>query len=351
MKRSRLAEGLDDKPDQVLKRLRLKGPLGGVPLRIQIELDTLGSKGTLEDVAFALCDESDSKEFLTLFFKRLTARMKSINDDGRLADWTRAINDWHPVDIGYLASSTGILFSGDQYRKDMHDRLLTRHATIPKEERTKWYDCLDKKMPNHPSSECLVIILAVPDEFYDQTSGDYARDKGAKYLSRLDQLDEWDVRSWMRIVRRSGKGCGCCDFCDEAISIILHDEFFPHERFDRAYFRRIVPEDEITQRERKDSERERKDSERKRKEYQDRERISERLHAESAAKEEAAKAEQAAKEEAAKAEQAAKALGPRAEKMLNRAKELSGDARAKWLRKVIEQCPGVSHGVEAFKVP
>ncbi|MFO0878233.1 MAG: RNA polymerase sigma factor [Gemmataceae bacterium] len=144
----------------------------------------------------------------------------------------------------YFATRFSVAFDGLHWNARAAAPLLQRVTSLPAAEAVLWKEAFEAvlklkigqtattNLPGGPAYAIPLVLAPVPG-LYEGTK--YSVERGKKYRARLTQLTAGDVRLWQTQVDRFGGTA-----LDAAINIILRDEFFPKERFQREKFRAAV---------------------------------------------------------------------------------------------------------------
>jgi hypothetical protein len=173
--------------------------------------------------------------------QQMTSRMKSFPPDPSKA-WVSGIEkaSGETQNQGKLAeflmffvSRMSILFDGDNFKSDVSDKLLHRLASVDSEQVQKWKVEYDKVLGQNMNKVPIAFILLPVDRFYE--SDRYMTDRAGIYRERLKQLSKEDVKRWIDEIDQYGGS-----ELDGAMNIILIDEFFNGERFDKETYNALL---------------------------------------------------------------------------------------------------------------
>jgi hypothetical protein len=223
-----VAEG-DDKPTPAeLGRIQ---PPGGVPL-------DLGRPGTpikvdgVEKARKRL--ESAPAEDLDKWVAELE-RIMDLKLDGELAKQGCRT---------YFVTRMSVAFDDLKWNARAADNLLKRAQTMPAAEAKAWkkaFEALlkkeigqtDKEVSDGGPAYAVPLVLIPVDALHEGHK--YSAERGKKYLARLKQLSAEDVSLWQDNVDEFGG-----TKLDAAVNIILLDDLFEKEEFQRDRFRTTV---------------------------------------------------------------------------------------------------------------
>ncbi len=133
-----------------------------------------------------------------------------------------------------VVDKLGVAFDRFQWNAKVADVLFHRAQTISPAEGKTWMDAFERLLNNKIEQAYLVPLVLVPvDALYPEQK--YSTECAGKYLARLQQLSADDVRLWRDKVDQWG-GTGL----DAAMNIILLDDYFDNETFQRDKFQAAI---------------------------------------------------------------------------------------------------------------
>jgi len=223
-----VAPGADKPTSKDLGKIQ---PPGGAPL-------PLGKPGT-----------EISVDYLKKASKRLEAATAE-NLDKWVVELERIMDSKLDGDLAKQACRThfvtrmSLAFDGLEWNPRAGDKLLKRARTMPASEAKAWkeaFEALLKKKIGQTDKEVLdggpayagPLVLIPVDAFHEGQK--YSAARGKKYLARLKQLTAEDVALWYDKVDQFGG-----TKLDAAVNIVLLDDFFDKEKFQRDRFKAAV---------------------------------------------------------------------------------------------------------------
>jgi hypothetical protein len=137
-----------------------------------------------------------------------------------------------------------VAFDDLRWNAKAADNLFKRAQTMPASEAQVWkkaFEALLKKEIGQTDTEVLdggpawaVPLVLIPVEAFHEGQK-YSAERGKKYLARLKQLTAEDVSLWKDKVDRFGG-----TELDAAVNIILLDDYFDKEQFQRDRFKAAI---------------------------------------------------------------------------------------------------------------
>jgi RNA polymerase sigma factor (sigma-70 family) len=206
-------------------------PPGGVPLRV-------GERG---------------KEISVEYLKQATKRLESAPPED-LNKWVveleRIMDEKLNGDLAkqgcctHFVTRLSLAFDDLKWNAEAADKLLKRAQTMPPAEAKAWkaeFEALlkkeigqtDKEVLDGGPSYAVPLVLIPVDALHEGRK--YSVERGKKYLGRLKQLAAEDVSLWKdKVDQFAGTEL------DAAVNIILLDEYFDDEKFQRETFQTAV---------------------------------------------------------------------------------------------------------------
>jgi transposase InsO family protein len=170
-------------------------------------------------------------------FDELIARVEAMPEPGPTSFYT-VTQEHYDVDAEFLirfAGKLSVLYNGTRLKADLAARAIKRFKSLPTEEVDRWKEALGQLVGEEDISEpMLAWHLVLIEEFNEGDA--YVPEKGRKYLSRLAHISSESVRTWKGALPSFDHSDPVGSNIDFALAIILTDEFFPGERFDKALF-------------------------------------------------------------------------------------------------------------------
>jgi hypothetical protein len=144
----------------------------------------------------------------------------------------------------YFVTRMSVAFDGLKWDAKAADGLLQRARTLPASEAKAWkvaFEALLKKeigqtaTTNHDGGPAYAVpLVLIPVEALHEGQK-YSAERGKKYRARLKQLTAEDVSLWNDRVDEFGGTA-----LDAAVNIILLDDYFDKEKFQRDKFQAAV---------------------------------------------------------------------------------------------------------------
>ena len=133
-----------------------------------------------------------------------------------------------------FVSHMSVAFDGLKWNAKSADNLFQRAQTMPTSEAKVWKEAFERllKKEIEPADKVPLVLIPV-DALYEGQK--YSADRAKKYLARLKQLTADDVSLWKDKVDE----CGGTRL-DAAMNIILLDDFFDKEKFQRDKFKAAI---------------------------------------------------------------------------------------------------------------
>jgi hypothetical protein len=144
----------------------------------------------------------------------------------------------------YFVTRVSVAFDGLKWNAEAADKLFRRARTMPASEAKAWkeaFEALLKKEIGQTETEvydggpayAVPLVLIPVDALHEGQK--YSAARGKKYRARLKQLTAEDVSQWKDKVDRFGGTP-----LDAAINIILLDDYFDQEKFQRDKFKAAI---------------------------------------------------------------------------------------------------------------
>jgi hypothetical protein len=144
----------------------------------------------------------------------------------------------------YFVTRVSVAFDDWKWKAQIADKLFQRAQTLPASEAKVWkeaFEALLKKeigqtddavLDGGPAYDVPLVLIPV-DALHEGQK--YSVERGKKYLARLKQLTADDVSLWRDKVDQFGGRA-----LDAAVNIILLDDFFDNERFQREKLKAAI---------------------------------------------------------------------------------------------------------------
>jgi hypothetical protein len=223
-----VAQG-DDKPTS--KDLGKIQPPGGVPL-------SPGKPGT---------------EISVDYLKKASKRLEAAPEEA-LAKWVaeleRIMDKKLDGDLAkqacrtYFVSRTSVAFDGLEWNAKTADTLFKRAQTMPPSEAKAWKEAFEALLKkelgqtatiNYAGGPAYAVpLVLIPVEALHEGQK-YSAERGKKYLARMKQLTAEDISLWRDKVDEFGG-----TELDAAVNIILLDDYFDKETFQRDKFKAAI---------------------------------------------------------------------------------------------------------------
>jgi len=127
-----------------------------------------------------------------------------------------------------------VAFDGLRWNAKAAERLFQRAQNLPTAEAKAWKEAFEAVLKNQIERAYEVPLVLIPvDAVFDGQA--YSIERAKKYRERLSQLSADDVSLWKDKVDEFGGTS-----LDAAMNIILLDDFFDHEKFQREKFRAAI---------------------------------------------------------------------------------------------------------------
>jgi hypothetical protein len=211
----------DDTP--ALKQLAKIQPPGGPPL----SLGKPGGRITVEALE-KVCMRLDSSPQADL--TKWVAELERITGKELDSDLERG------ACLTYFVRRMSVAFEGLQWNASAADRMLKRAQTMPPAEARAWKDALEAVLRNETERDYLVPLVLIPVNALHEGET-YSAARGGKLRARLKQLTAADVALWKGRVDRFGGS-----ELDAALNLVLLDDYFNQETFQRDRFKAAVGE-------------------------------------------------------------------------------------------------------------
>jgi hypothetical protein len=226
-----VAQG-DDKPTS--KDLGAIRPPGGVPLRVSAGPGTAISVDYLKQATKRL--EAVPAEDLEKWVVELERII-----DKKLKDGLPSARQVCRTDF---VTRLSVAFDDLKWNAKAADNLFDRARTMPASEAKVWkeaFEVLLKKEIGQTDTTCYAggpawavpLVLIPVDALHEGQK--YSPERGQKYLARLKQLTAEDVSLWKDKVDKFGG-----TKLDAAVNIILLDDYFDKEQFQRDKFQAAI---------------------------------------------------------------------------------------------------------------
>jgi uncharacterized protein (TIGR03067 family) len=148
----------------------------------------------------------------------------------------------------YFVTRMSVAFDGLKWNARAADKLFKRAQTMPASEAKIWkgaFQALLKKEIGQTATEVMdggpgyaVPLVLVPVDALHEGQK-YSAEQGRKYLARLKQLTREDISLWRARVDKFWS-----TELDAAITIVLLDDYFDKENFQRGKFKAAVEEEQ-----------------------------------------------------------------------------------------------------------
>ena len=151
--------------------------------------------------------------------------------DVKLDAWTDK-QGWRSTFVTRMS----VAFDGFNWNAGAADNLIARAQTIPASEAKAWKEALEALLDKEVEPACAVPLVLIPvDALY--VGQEYSAERAKKYRARLKQLTAGDVALWKdRVGEFGGREL------DAAMNIILLDDYFENEEFQRDKFEAAIVE-------------------------------------------------------------------------------------------------------------
>ena len=225
-----LAQG-DDKPKS--KDLGKIQPPGGVPLDLGRKGEPIRSDGIKKATKRLQAVPKEDLEKWVVELERIM--------DTKLKDGVPSARQACRTDFVIHLS---VAFDDLNWNAKTADDLFKRAQTMPASEAKVWKEAFEALLKKEIGQTDTTILAAGPawavplvlipvDALHEGQK--YSAERGKKYLARLKQLTADDVALWRGKVDKFGG-----TELDAAVNIILLDDFFDNEKFQRDNFRAAV---------------------------------------------------------------------------------------------------------------
>ena len=133
-----------------------------------------------------------------------------------------------------FVSRMSVAFDGLKWNAKAADILFQRAQSMPPSEAKVWKDAFERLLNEKVEPACMVPLVLIPvDALHDGQK--YSAERAGKYRTRLKQLTADDVALWRDKVDEWGG-----TRLDAAMNIILLDDYFDHETFQRDKFKAAI---------------------------------------------------------------------------------------------------------------
>lgn len=130
----------------------------------------------------------------------------------------------------YFASRVSVAFTDNQWNARSAEALFQRARTLSAAEAGAWKEALEALLKREIGQAYAVPLVLIPVEALHEGER-YSAERGKKYLARLKQLAAEDLSLWNEKVDEFGGS-----ELDAAVNIMLLDEYFAGEKFQREKF-------------------------------------------------------------------------------------------------------------------
>ncbi len=176
-----------------------------------------------------------SVEFLREAAKRLETSPQ-VALDKWVAELERITDNKFETDIerqGFrtdFVNHMSVAFDGLTWNTETADKLFQRAQTMPTSAAKAWNEAFEKLLNQELQYAHVVPLVLIPvDALHDGTT--YTVERSNKYLARVNQLTADDITLWKNAVDEFGG-----TKLDAAMNIILLDDYFDKEKFERSKF-------------------------------------------------------------------------------------------------------------------
>jgi hypothetical protein len=133
-----------------------------------------------------------------------------------------------------FVSRMSVAFDRLNWNAKTADVLFNRAQTIPPPEAKAWKEAFERVLNEEMEPACMVPLVLIPvDALYEGQK--YSAERAKKYLARMKQLTADDVSLWKDKVDEFGG-----TKLDAAMNIILLDDYFDKEKFQRDKFKAAI---------------------------------------------------------------------------------------------------------------
>ena len=134
----------------------------------------------------------------------------------------------------YFVRRMSVAFDELQWNARAAGSLFKRAQTMPTAEGKAWKEALEAVLKSETERDYLVPLVLIPVGALHEGEV-YSTERGKKYRARLQQLTAADVSLWKERVDRFGGS-----ELDAALNLVLLDEYFNQEVFQRDRFKAAV---------------------------------------------------------------------------------------------------------------
>ncbi len=134
----------------------------------------------------------------------------------------------------YFVIRMSVAFDGLQWNARKAESLFQRARTMPPAEARLWQEAFQAVLKREISRAYMVPLVLLPVEAL-HVGPRFNTERSHRYLARLKQLTAEDLALWQSRVDRFGG-----TDLDAAVNIVLLEEFFTQEKFQRDRFRAAV---------------------------------------------------------------------------------------------------------------
>jgi RNA polymerase sigma factor (sigma-70 family) len=136
--------------------------------------------------------------------------------------------------LTYFVEKVSVAFDDLKWNAKTADNLFQRAQTMPPSEAKVWKEAFEALRKNEIEPAYAVPLVLIPVEAFHEGQK-YSVERGKKYRARLKQLTADDVSLWKNKVDNFGG-----TELDAAVNIILLDDYFDKETFQRDKFRAAI---------------------------------------------------------------------------------------------------------------
>lgn len=134
----------------------------------------------------------------------------------------------------WFVNHVSVAFDDVKWNAKTADNLFKRAQTMPPADAKAWKEAFEALVKSEIGKAYAVPLVLIPVEALHEGQK-YSAERGKKYLARMEQLTADDVSLWKNKVDEFGG-----TELDAAVNIILLDDFFEKENFQRDKFKAAV---------------------------------------------------------------------------------------------------------------
>jgi len=134
----------------------------------------------------------------------------------------------------YLVTRVSVAFDGLKWNAKSADNLFQRAQTMPPSEAKVWKEAIETLLNQEIERAYKVPLVLIPVDALHEGQK-YSAERAKKYLARMKQLTADDVSLWRDKVDEFGG-----TELDAAMNIILLDDYFDKEKFQRDKFKAAI---------------------------------------------------------------------------------------------------------------